>query len=99
MPVGSASTGKTFSKVISPPRRLSSATPLDERGLELMTETKSQQPSGEEMVLKGWPGSGTKETGSFIGALHCAARPCRACAAAAQKSKSAAAPASLNAVC
>jgi hypothetical protein len=41
-------------------------------GFELLSETKSQQPSGVETVLNGWPGSWTKETGSAIAALHCA---------------------------
>jgi hypothetical protein len=59
IPVGDASTGKTFSKVIRPSVRRNIATPLADFGFELLTETKSQHPSLLEMVLKGWPGSGT----------------------------------------
>src|SRR5437588_12663596 len=92
MPVGSASTGNTFFKVICPRPRLSMATPLADFGFELVSETKSQQPSGDETVLNGWPGSWTYETGALNAALHCDAPPC-ACAAAARNSVSSAAPA------
>src|SRR2546421_1509530 len=71
MPVGSASTGNTFFRATCPRSRLSTATPLDDFGFELVSETKSQQPSGDETVLNGWPGSATYETGALIAALHC----------------------------
>src|SRR5205085_6115489 len=92
MPVGSASTGKTFFKVICPRPRLSTATPFDDFGFELVSETKSQQPSGDETVLNGWPGSWTYETGAPNAASHCDSRPC-ALAVAARHSVSSAAPA------
>src|SRR2546423_7774095 len=90
MPVGSASAGKTFFKVICPRPRLSTAMPFDDFGFELVSETKSQQPSGEETVLNGWPGSCTYETGAPNAASHCDARPC-ALAVAARNSASSAA--------
>src|SRR2546423_14893474 len=90
MPVGSASTGNTFFRAICPRPRLSTATPLDDFGFELVSETKSQQPSGDETVLNGWPGSATYETGALIAALHCDARPC-ALAVATRNSASSAA--------
>jgi hypothetical protein len=47
-----------------PSVRRSIATPLADLGFALVTDTKSQQPSLLPMVLKGWPGSEMKETGS-----------------------------------
>jgi hypothetical protein len=70
IPVGSPSTAKVFWKVIWPPDLLSSATPLSDFGFAVVTETKSQQPSLVEIVLNGWPGSGTYEIGEGAGALH-----------------------------
>jgi hypothetical protein len=70
IPVGAASTVNTFCNVMRPAALLSIATPLADFGFVLVTDTKSQQSSLLGMVLKGWPGSGTKTTGSAPGALQ-----------------------------
>jgi len=43
---------------------------LADFGFELVTETNSQHPSWDDIVLKGCPGSGTYESGAAAGALH-----------------------------
>jgi hypothetical protein len=70
IPVGEASTGKTFCKVMRPSARRNIATPFADFGFMLVRETKSQQPSLLAIELKGWPGSETKETGSLGATLH-----------------------------
>src|ERR1043166_3714134 len=76
MPVGPASTGNTFFRVICPRARLRRAGPLNGPGWQLLSETKSQQPSGVETVPNGWPGSCTYETGSPAGSLQRDDGPC-----------------------
>src|ERR1700754_5333222 len=100
MPVGSPSTEKTLTTSIFPCERRSSATPSSDFGPAVVSETKSQQPSGDETVLNGWPGNCTKETGDAGASLHRVGAAARVwpCAAEAKTIVSAHAHASVTAV-
>src|SRR3954469_15591538 len=84
IPVGEPATGKTLTNSTCPRERRNSATPSYDFGFEVVSETKSQQPSGDETVLNGWPGRGTYETGGVGASLQRVGAAARVCPSAAE---------------